>query len=120
MFRVCIYFEDIRGDNILIMPTLCNDSISRGEKKRKIETISSNASSDEVFEYTGNGQVVPKDVVSVRFHSSVVDVDDNAFRDCTKLQEVEFNEGLKKIGQSAFEGCNSLQRVTLPSTQIAA
>ena len=40
--------------------------------------MSSNTSNDEVFEYMGNGQRVPKDVVSVRFHPSVVEVDNEA------------------------------------------
>ena len=54
----------------------------------------SNNQSDDVFEYTGNGQTVPKDVVSVRFHPSVVEVDEYAFKDC-QLKEVVMNEGLE-------------------------
>ena len=61
-----------------------------------------NTSSKEVFEYTGNGQEVPKDVVSVRFHPSVVKVDDKAFYKCNRLKEVILNEGLQYIGQDAF------------------
>ena len=92
-------------------------SSSTGEKKRKIGVDdASDELSDVVFEYKGNGQIVPKDVVSVRFDPSVIAVDDAAFKDCNKLQEVVFNVGLKQIGQSAFKACNSLQSIKFPST----
>lgn len=71
-----------------------------------------------VFEYTGNGQSVPKNVVSVRFHPSVVSIDDGAFEYCcTHLREVVLNDGLKNIGDNAFRGC-SLDSITLPSTVV--
>ena len=37
--------------------------------------------SNNEFEYTGKGCVVPKDVTSVQFHPSVVEVENAAFRD---------------------------------------
>ena len=64
-----------------------------------------------VFEYTGNGQSVPKNVVSVRFHPSVGSIDVEAFEYCTHLREVVLNVGLKKIGFNAFRGC-SLDSIT--------
>jgi len=75
-----------------------------------------NTSHKVLFEYTGNGQVVPKDVVRVQFHPSVIKVDDKAFHKCSKLREVILNEGLQYIGQDAFEECTSLTSITLPST----
>ena len=68
------------------------------------------------FEYKGNNQTVPKDVVSVRFHPSVVKVDFRAFYGCNELREVVFNEGLQKIGSSSFYECLRLKSITLPST----
>ena len=73
-------------------------------------------SAEVVFEYTGKGCVVPKDVTIVRFHPSVVEVENRAFERCCYLKEVEFNDGLKKIGQWAFHKCTSLSGVTFPST----
>ena len=75
-------------------------------------------SSDEgVFEYTGEGCVVPKNVTIVRFHSSVVvEVDSEAFRCCKQLSEVVFSDGLQKIGDYAFYNCTSLSSIVLPST----
>ena len=40
------------------------------------------ASTEVAFQYTARGCVVPKDVTSVRFHPSVVEVEDRAFRGC--------------------------------------
>ena len=94
------------------------------------------ASAEVVFEYTGKGCVVPKDVTIVRFHPSVieveeeafydydflpsvVEVEDGAFHNCKQLREVEFNEGLQKIGKYAFYYCTSLSNITLPSTVTA-
>ena len=64
---------------------------------------------DGVFEY--HGQIVPKDVVSVRFHPSVVEVEDMAFKDCKQLKKVILNDGLRDIGNSAFKGCSQLREV---------
>lgn len=68
------------------------------------------------FVYTGSGQTVPKDVVNVRFHSSVIEMDNNAFDSCRELRKVVLNEGLQKIGSSAFLKCYLLESITLPST----
>ena len=69
-----------------------------------------------LFEYTGKGCVVPKNVTIVRFHSSVIYVENNAFQFCKKMREVIFNDGLQKIGQYAFYCCSSLRNITFPST----
>ena len=70
----------------------------------------------EEFVYTGRGQTVPKDVVSVRFDPIVTEVEEDAFYDCNNLRQVVFNEGLKKIREGSFSNCGSLQIITLPST----
>ena len=43
--------------------------------------------SNNEFEYTGKGCVVPKDVTSVRFHPSVIEIGNGAFQDCNELRE---------------------------------
>ena len=74
------------------------------------------ADTEVVFDYTGEECVVPKDVTIVRFHPSVIEVENEAFRLCRRLSEVIFNEGLRKIGAYAFHCCTSLSSITLPST----
>jgi len=94
-------------------------SIGERLRKRKANEV-------DVFVYTGQ-EPVPKDVISVRFHPSIVEVDDNdgpnlsndlVFSQCGQLKEVVFNEGLEKIGVLSFWGCRSLESITLPSTLI--
>ena len=86
----------------------------------------------EVFEYTGKKcfeegfRRVPEDVISVRFHPSVVAVEDHdgmgydrgtTFAGCHSLKKVEFSEGLKTIGKDAFYECVSLDSINnIPST----
>lgn len=69
--------------------------------------------------YTGNGQRVPRDVVCVWFHPSVVKVKDSAFYMRKSLKKLVFNEGLETIGKRAFKYCESLESITLPSTVIS-
>ena len=79
--------------------------------------MTSKTSSDDVFEYTGKGQFVPKDVVSVRFHPNVIEVKDcRHFADSKSLKEIALNEGLQDIGSYAFMNCTALQSIKLPST----
>ena len=62
-------------------------------KHTKIDMDNRGTSADVVFEYTGVGCSVPKDITSVRF-----------------------NDGLtQKIGDEAFNRCTSLESITLPS-----
>ena len=92
-----------------------------------------------MFEYTGDGCSVPKNVISVRFDDGLQKIGDGAFRDCSSLERIElpstvteigydafhscrnlkevtFNVGLKKIGDGVFHDCTSLENVKLPST----
>ena len=73
----------------------------------------SSKTSNEVFEYMGNEQSVPEDVVRVVFHPGVVKVDSGVFCRCRKLKEVVLNEGLKKLENQVLFGCESLEHITL-------
>eukprot|EP00571_Detonula_confervacea_P012533 CAMPEP_0172312338 /NCGR_PEP_ID=MMETSP1058-20130122/17137_1 /TAXON_ID=83371 /ORGANISM="Detonula confervacea, Strain CCMP 353" /LENGTH=142 /DNA_ID=CAMNT_0013025755 /DNA_START=19 /DNA_END=447 /DNA_ORIENTATION=- len=53
---------------------------------------------------------------SVVLPSSVTEIGDNTFSDCTKLKEVVLNEGIQTIVRGAFYRCSSLERVVIPST----
>ena len=41
-----------------------------------------------------------------------------AFKNCSKLEEINIPEGVEKIAAGAFLGCNNLKKVTLPSTLL--
>ena len=57
-----------------------------------------------------------KDIECIFIPKSVIEIQENAFRDCKNLREVIFEEGsrLKKIGESAFQNCSSLRNILLP------
>ena len=46
----------------------------------------------------------------------VTGVDGSAFAECSQLEQVEFESGIKFIGNSAFTGCSNLREVLLPET----
>ena len=82
----------------------------------KRRRTANNSSASVVFEYAGEDCFIPKNVVHVKFHPSVVWVPFDAFCKCTQLREVVFNEGLEEIGSRAFQQCTSLESVALPSS----
>ena len=67
------------------------------------------------FEYAGQ-PFIPKDVTHVRFHSSIVTISSIPFKECDRLTEVVFNEGLLMICDKAFLYCSALESITFPST----
>ena len=78
----------------------------------------SNIMDGYVDEYRGEKQVFRKDIVSVKFHPTVVEVRTAAFSNCRRLTKIVLNEGLMKIGNKAFDACISLQSIVLPSALI--
>ena len=104
--------------NCKSLPSITYPSIVTEIEQNITMSNNSDADAEAVFEYTGEGCVVPKDVTIVRFHPCVVEVENLAFSDCKQLREVIFNDGLQKIGWNAFCGCTSLSSITLPSTVI--
>jgi len=60
---------------------------------------------DDVFDYVGNGQTIPKDVVSVRIHPSIVKIEDEAFNRCEQLKEVVFNSNPRRREQFTRVRC---------------
>ena len=103
--------QSIIKDNAL---SIYKDAILRNDDSEF--TIIKKLCSLCVFEYTGNGQRVPEDVVSVVFHPSIIEVKNCKFSGCKSLKEVVFNEGLKEIGGYAFMNCISLGSINSPST----
>ena len=100
-----------------------------------------NRETDAVFEYTGVGCSVPKDITSVRFNeglqkiehyafynckslvsitlpSTLVEIGTNAFYGCNNLREVIFNDGMQKIDLYTFCNCSSLESIKFPSTLV--
>ena len=51
-----------------------------------------------------------KDITKVVFKYEVKSIGKNAFKDCTKLESVEYPFWLESIGDHAFEGCTKLEQ----------
>ena len=56
------------------------------------------------------------DLVSVQLPSSVVSIDQNAFKGCTKLSSINIPDSTATIGFGAFEGCTGLNSISIPSS----
>lgn len=46
----------------------------------------------------------------------IVEIEENAFYNCTGVTEIEIPQTVKKIGDGAFSFCSSLEKVTIPHT----
>ena len=52
---------------------------------------------------------------SITLPSTLIDIDQFAFGDCTRLMEVAIPEGIQKISNNAFnKGCLELERLSFP------
>ncbi|MBQ4284344.1 MAG: leucine-rich repeat domain-containing protein [Lachnospira sp.] len=60
---------------------------------------------DDIFAYRN-------DVVRVELPEGVVEIGNNAFENCERLEEVICPKSLKKIGEEAFADCINLKKVT--------
>ena len=53
---------------------------------------------------------------SVYLPNTVTSIDNAAFYQCDKLEQIILSENITKIGSYAFEGCISLKHITIPAT----
>ena len=67
----------------------------------------------DIFIYRGGR--APQHITHVLIDKSVDEIEDNAFRLCVRLVQVDIHDGLRKIGRHAFLGCRSLRRIILKS-----
>lgn len=54
------------------------------------------------------------DIESVQFESNITEIGEEAFRNCTKLENVELCNDTGSLGDRAFKGCNKLKSVKVP------
>eukprot|EP00984_Skeletonema_dohrnii_P005385 scaffold1896_cov86-Skeletonema_dohrnii-CCMP3373.AAC.1 len=66
-----------------------------------------------IFVYTGGR--APRHVTRVRIDKSVDVIEENAFRDCKHLVQVETHDGIRAVGRCAFYKCKMLRGITLRS-----
>ena len=66
-----------------------------------------------VFVYSGGR--APQHVTHVVIDKSVEVIEDNAFKDCHHLVQVETHDGIRRVSDKAFFRCKSLRRINLRS-----
>lgn len=57
-----------------------------------------------------------KSIVSCEIHQDTQFIADDAFKNCSRIKEINIPEGVKGIGATAFEGCKSLVKVVFPNS----
>jgi hypothetical protein len=103
-----------RYSTACITPTI--DTMIAGRKSAKCgRTAKLDASVQETFVYTGVGCSVPKDVVCVQFHPSIVEVTRH-FMHLSNGRRLCPMKDQKKIGWQAFWECKSLESIILLSS----
>ena len=105
-----------------IMNYLAVDDLGRCELvcitlRKQAKKFSDKLNEVRITNYTGK-EPVPKDVTFVGLHPSVIEICEEAFKDCRKLRHVVLNEGLVSIRKDAFRNCTSLASIKFPSTLI--
>ena len=66
-----------------------------------------------VFVYSGGR--APQHVTHARIDKSVDVIEENAFRDCEHLVQVETHDGIRRVGNWAFYNCKLLRQINLKS-----
>lgn len=71
--------------------------------------------SDSV-ERIGYSSFAGSDLKSIKLSKSLINIEQDAFRDCTSLANIEFFPYIEKIGDNAFYGCSNILKIDLPDS----
>ena len=70
-------------------------------------------SGDGIFIYRGGR--APQHITHALIDTSVDEIEDNAFKNCQNLLQVDTHDGIRKVGKDAFCQCKSLRGINLKS-----
>ena len=62
--------------------------------------------------------VIPETITLKGNKYKVTVIDDNAFKNCTKLKSIVIGKNVTKIGTKAFYNCKNLTKITIPSSIV--
>ncbi len=65
--------------------------------------------------YVGENSFEGEAITSVKFGKNIMQVENNAFKDCASLERVEINPKCTIFLRYCFQNCTSLKRIELPS-----
>ncbi len=106
-FEGCSSLKDVKlseSMTIINVYMLCGTAIERIDIPESVTEIKNSA-----FQYCAS-------LDSVICPSSLKNIGNNAFYNCSSLKSIELNEGLTAIGDCAFQECKALTEITLPSS----
>ena len=66
----------------------------------------------------GSGAFAGSGIIEVTVPGSVENIESETFANCTSLQSVALEDGVKSVGGSAFSGDTALKSITFPSTGL--
>ena len=69
---------------------------------------------NDIFVYRG-GRAPLHITTHVLIDESIDEIEDNAFRHCMRLVQVDTHDGIRRVGKNAFFNCRSLRRINLKS-----
>ena len=72
-----------------------------------------NDGGDIFFIYRGGR--APQHITHALIDKSIDEIEDNAFRHCMRLVQVDTHDGIRRVGKNAFFNCKSLRRINLKS-----
>lgn len=70
------------------------------------------------IEAIGENAFFATDIKSMVIPKGVVEIGENAFSNCDKMEELVLFDGLESIGDFAFSGCVSLKKIEIPKSVI--
>lgn len=62
----------------------------------------------------GNYAFERSEITKIIIGDNISEIGDYAFRDCSRLKQIEFSKNLRKIGAYAFENCSALESLEFP------
>ena len=68
--------------------------------------------SKEAWHNTIYAELIKKVIIE----DGITQIGDDAFHNCSNLQDIEIPEGITSIGSGAFEGCSSLESIEIPES----
>ena len=80
----------------------------------KIFTYKESGNGIKITGYSGSDSVV---VIPAKIDGkSVVEIANDAFKNCTNITSITISDGVTRIGHSTFRGCTALTSITIPSS----
>lgn len=97
-----------------------NVSISKADSENisslELGNVSHNGKTYLLKKIPANVFTNNKNITSLYLSDDIEEIEEDAFRNCFRLEKVEFPPKLKKVGKKAFNGDTALEYVTLPSS----